>query len=120
MKKFNFAKGISGENTAAEFLVENGFNILAHNYKSVCGEIDIIAIQNGTLVFIEVKSRLSEKYGNPSEAVDKRKQGRIARAAINYIKQTSLYNMPVRFDVVEITGGKINLIKNAFSSDIWY
>ncbi len=66
--------GRAGEKRAVVFLKKKGFKILKTNYKTVFGEIDIIAQDKDTIVFIEVKTRTSDNYGVPSEAVDKRKQ----------------------------------------------
>jgi len=117
-------KGRYGEELAAQFLLKQGYQVVARNYRAPCGEIDIIAQDAGTLVFIEVKTRSSLGYGLPAEAVTLRKQRQIAKAAWVFLDQAGAINRPARFDVVSVvlaSGGppRIELIKNAFdlSSD---
>lgn len=103
------------EREAADYLKKNGYDILINNFRCRLGEIDLIAINEGYLCFIEVKYRSSTLRGFPSEAVDKRKMMRIVRTAqyymlLNQISQTT----PCRFDVVVILDGEISVIKNAF------
>ena len=120
MKQQNTQKGRIGEARAEYFLKQSGYKIITTNYRCSAGEIDIIAVENNILVFLEVKSRRNLDYGNPSEAVNYKKQHHIATSAITYIKQNNLFNLPVRFDVVEIIGDDIKLIKGAFETDVWY
>ena len=87
---------------------------LKQNYKNYCGEIDIIAKDGGTIVFVEVKSRESAVFGRPSEAVDRTKHNKMRKAALVYLNSNKLSEAAVRFDVIEILGGEINHIKNAF------
>ena len=96
--------------------MEKGYNILAHNYRNRYGEVDIIAEKDGMLIYVEIKFRRSERYGDPLEAVDIRKQRRIGRcAAYHYAGYGAARNMPCRFDVVGIYGdGSIQHIENAF------
>jgi TIGR00252 family protein len=110
--------GDSGEQAAAARLEAAGYGILARNYRARPGEVDIVADDNGTLVFVEVKTRRGEGFGRPAEAVTRRKQGKLMATAQCYLKQYGLYDKPVRFDVVEVllTGGETNInhIVNAF------
>ena len=79
------------------------------------GEIDIIAKEDQTLVFVEVKYRKDDKKGYPAQAVDQRKQQKIRKSAMIYLKKNHLsFEQPIRFDVVEILGKKIRVIKHAF------
>jgi putative endonuclease len=84
----------------------------------VLGEIDIIARDRDTLVFVEVKARTSGRYGNPKSAVTPRKQRKISMVALHYLKSTAQSRVKARFDVVAIHSGgtapQIELIKNAF------
>jgi putative endonuclease len=111
----------SGEQAAVGFLRANGYKIIARNYKNKFGEIDIIAREKDTWVFVEVKARRSESFGPPEAAVDKFKQGQISRAALMFLKENKLLEEKARFDVVSLryTGQlpRINLIKNAFELD---
>lgn len=103
------------EKLASEYLHNLGYQILTLNFRTRTGEIDIIAMDNNTLVFIEVKYRSSTKYGYPEEAVDYRKQIKIRKTAMYFMsnKKYSI-NTPVRFDVIAILGKKITHIKDAF------
>ena len=114
----NFYKkflGRAGEVKAAEFLKKKGLKILEKNYKTHIGEIDIIAKDNHTIVFIEVKTRADDFFGAPSEAVNRKKQEKYYKVALEYLTKTSNNDSLCRFDVIEIENGQINHIVNAFS-----
>ena len=121
MSKQNLYLGKNGEEKAVGLLEENGYKILVRNYRTRLGEIDIIAKDKGTIVFIEVKTRNSNKFGLPSEAVSAFKQRQISKAALLYLKENRLLDKPARFDVVSIDCGedkpRLDLIKNAFELD---
>ncbi|MBA3030222.1 MAG: YraN family protein, partial [Desulfobacteraceae bacterium] len=90
---------------------------LETNYKNQLGEIDIIAKDMGILTFIEVKARRSDRFGNPKYAVTRKKQVRISRVALSYLKASRQMDKRARFDVVVITrtsNVNIELVKNAF------
>ena len=91
-----------GEQATADFLVRNGYKILARNYTVRGGEIDIIAIKDGVLHFIEVKTRNGDQYGYPSESVTAAKQLRIKRAAEQYLQGRRMQWNKLSFDVYEI------------------
>lgn len=113
----NIEIGRKGELLARDFLVSNGYKILDVNHRNKIGEIDIIAIDKDVLVFIEVKTRTSTKYGYPYEAVNRKKQEKIIYSSLLYIKQNRLDKCQMRYDVIEVylTGNiKINHIDNAF------
>lgn len=116
--KQNLEVGKSGEEAAVELLKASGYKILARNYKTRIGEIDIIAFQGDTLCFIEVKSRNSLRFGLPQEAVSAEKQRQISKAALSFLKSNNLLNRKARFDVVSVLyskdGPKLDLIRNAF------
>lgn len=118
MSKENLIFGKSGENIAEEFLKKNGYKILLRNYKTKLGEIDIIASEKNTYCFIEVKTRHSDKFGLPMEAVSRVKQKQISRAALHFIKERRLFDEKARFDVVSVLYSqdfpRIELIRNAF------
>ena len=110
--------GIKGENLAVKFLKKNGYRIIARNYKTPFGEVDIIAQDGNTVVFIEVKTRADDFFGQPFEAVNNRKRRKLKNVALFYLKRQSL-EFPVRFDVLSIfyrENGKkeIEHIKDAF------
>lgn len=115
----NISKGKIGEKHAIKHLINNSYIVVEKNYRTRVGEIDIIARDKDVLVFIEVKSRTSLKFGYPREAVDYHKQKKIRQVAEIYLLNNKIYP-EIRFDVVEIfltndyKTSKINIIKNAF------
>jgi putative endonuclease len=120
---FNKLLGKEGEDQAAQFLVKQGYRILERNYRTRSGEIDLITLHEGAVVFVEVKTRTSDAYGAPELAVNARKQGRMIKAALGYIKYKKLHQVPCRFDVVAISssaGQPVELIRNAFEMDRTY
>ncbi len=118
MSKENLLLGKTGEELAASLLKENGYKILARNFKTRIGEIDIIARDKDTISFVEVKTRHSDKFGLPQEAISSSKQRQISKAALVYLKDNNLLNKKARFDVVSILFSgkepKMDLIKDAF------
>jgi putative endonuclease len=112
--------GRLGETFAAEYLVRQGYEILEKNYRRQFGEVDIVARDRGTLVFVEVKTRHSHLYGAPVEAVDKRKQRQLSKIAQGYLLSSQLHDTAARFDVIGVTLDKnnqpaqIELIRDAF------
>jgi len=111
--------GEAGEDLAAEYLLQHGYKILARRYRKKTGEIDIVARDNDTLVFIEVKTRRSTYCGRPAEAVTWHKQRKIIRTAEWYLQDTGATEGKCRFDVIEIlmvhpAAVQYNHIINAF------
>ncbi|MBW6485041.1 MAG: YraN family protein [Syntrophobacterales bacterium] len=110
--------GKRGEELAAVYLAKVGYRIIERNYRCIFGEIDIVAEEGGSIVFIEVKSRRSIAYGDPQLAVGARKQKKISMVALNYIEEKHQHSRNARFDVVAVkilpTGTTFELIKNAF------
>lgn len=108
--------GKDKEELAANYLRDKGYFVIETNFRVRQGEIDIIARDGATIVFVEVKYRSSERSGNPLEAVDIRKQKQISKASLFYmnLKKISLDNTPIRYDVIGILGNEITHIKNAF------
>lgn len=102
------------EETACRFLVSQGYEVLERNFYSRFGEIDVVARDGGCLVFVEVKYRKNAAYGYPLEAVNGKKQQKIRKTAEYYLYRHNLFSVQARFDVVEILGKKIRVIKNAF------
>ncbi len=114
--------GRHAENTASDFLQQQGYRILERNYSCRLGEIDLIAEERNVLVFVEIKFRQNETYGLPQEAVTYQKQKQIIRVALSYLKRKNFVRSrpDIRFDVVSISPEKIELIKNAFLSPSKY
>ncbi len=123
MEKYNKVIGGFGEKCAADFLTNNGYKILSMNYSCRFGEIDIVALDEDCLVFAEVKTRTTVKYGAPENAVNYWKIKHLQLSARCYIEQYRMKEYFARFDVVEVFAKcadnnfsveKINVIKNAF------
>lgn len=109
--------GRSGEERAAKHLKDQGLTVLERNYSAPQGELDLVALDGDTLVFVEVKTRTSDSFGAPELAVDRRKQERMVKAALGYLKFKKLHQMPCRFDVVAISDGTVQHIRNAFEME---
>ena len=110
--------GAEGERAAEKYLRRQRYAILQRNYRCRAGEVDLIALDGYTVVFVEVKTRTQPGFGTPLEAVDPRKQRQIQRAAQYYLAENRLQSRDARFDVVGVwwEGGEVHceLVKNAF------
>ncbi len=110
--------GAEGEEIAVRFLQKRGYTILARNFRTAYGEIDVIARQEKTLVFIEVKARSGTQFGAPESAVDLHKQEKLSRVALLYLSQKYPEGCSCRFDVVAVQQGpegiEIALFQDAF------
>lgn len=109
--------GAEGERAARDFLTAKGVQILAMNYRRPTGEVDIVARQGETILFVEVKRRTTLRYGLPAEAVTPAKRARIRSTAALYLQEKGLDDAPVRFDIIEILPGSIRHIEGAFMAD---
>lgn len=121
-KPFHFALGERGEAAACHYLSQNGYQILETNYRCPLGEIDVIARRDGRTVFIEIKTRSSNQFGEPQEAVHAQKQAKLMKIAAWYLKKKKLSDTPIAFDVIAVTwqeGGdpEIRLFQNAFEKE---
>lgn len=96
--------GVRAEEQAAKYLKKKGYRILERNYRTRTAEVDIIALDGDTVVFVEVKARASDLFGTPMEAVGVKKRAKIAQAAIHYLatKGKDRREAPARFDVIAI------------------
>lgn len=108
-----------GEDWAQRFVQEMGWTVVARNYrrKGGRGEIDLVAVEGNTLVFVEVKTRSSAEVGSPERAVHRAKEKLISRTAEEYLRMADLSGMPVRFDVVSLVVGdktKVEYLRDAF------
>ena len=114
----NKETGKLGEDIAVHYLKQNGYVILDRNFECRQGEIDIIALDKKEIVFIEVKTRTSNKYGTPSEAVNKIKQKHMLQTIKYYLYIRNLSDELIRIDVIEVyiknNVYKVNHIKQAF------
>ncbi len=103
MKRFlHKLLGDRGEHAAVRFLKKKGMKIVARQYRNQFGEIDIIGLDGNQIVFVEVKTRQSSNTGQPFEAVDERKQRKLTRLALVWLKKHKRMAHPARFDLVSI------------------
>jgi len=113
--------GERGEQQACRFLRRHGHRVVANRSRSRYGEIDIIAVEDQTIVFVEVKTRRAEKNDRPAEAIDARRRQRLVRAALAFLKSRGLLEYASRFDVIEVLWPQgqrrptIRHYRNAFS-----
>ncbi len=111
--------GTEGEELAVHFLKKRGYTIIAKNYRTKFGEIDLIARDGDAIAFIEVKLRSGKNYGDPAEAVDQKKKSQISRVALYYLSREKAANTICRFDTVSVLPDEkgsyaCELIKDAF------
>ncbi len=113
-------KGDRGEERVAEFLRRQGYRILERNYRCPLGEMDIVAREDKTVVFVEVKTRSSDRFGSPQAAIGPQKQRRMTAVALCYLKGKGWLGTPARFDVAAVSlregGETITLHRNAFDA----
>ena len=114
--------GKEGETEAAEYLISKGYTIRHRNWRSGKRELDIVAQKDGELVIVEVKTRRSDEFGRPEEAITDRKIRNIIISTDAYIQRSEI-DLPVRFDVITVTGTEppfqIEHIEDAFLPPIW-
>jgi len=120
----NIKIGKYGEDLASKYLEAKGYKIKERNYRTFLGEIDIVCEYKGNIVFVEVKTRRSEKFGYPEEAINLNKQQKIIKNALCYLSKYHLWEKNCSFDVILISISKnrdlkkIKHIRNAFCLDI--
>ena len=109
-------KGFVYEGFAAEYLFQIGYKILERNYRYKRSEIDLIALERKTLVFVEVKYRRVSQFGYPEQFVSEKQMERIREAATYYLQEKNYSDMLIRFDIIAILAKKENIehIKDAF------
>lgn len=107
--------GDAAEERAARHLAAHGLAIVARNYRTRLGEIDLIAREGGTLVFVEVRQRASDRFGGAAASVDHRKRARIEAAAGLYLARLA-HEPPCRFDVITLEGDRAEWIRAAFEA----
>ena len=107
------ALGRCGEQRAARFLERSGLRVIERRFRLRCGEIDLIALDRDTVVFVEVKTRRGRGFGAPAESVTAAKRRRMARTALAFLSRRGWHERPCRFDVVEVLDdGKTTEIKH--------
>ncbi|MBN1871770.1 MAG: YraN family protein [Candidatus Omnitrophica bacterium] len=121
-KAHSLKLGRLGEKIACRYLRRRGYRIIKRNYVTNLGEVDIIASDKDAIVFIEVKTRCSDKFGLPCESVDIKKRRKLLRIAALCIKKLNIDGSKIRFDVVSIIVSgifrkNVELIQDAFNGD---
>ena len=94
--------GKKGEEIASKYLNNNGYEVIKQNFRCKLGEIDLIAIKNNTIIFVEVKTRSSTKFGTAEQAVDSKKKRHILRTSQVFLTKNELNNCNLRFDVISV------------------
>lgn len=120
MNLLNFKKlvGNKGESIAEDYLKRKGYKIIRKNYRCRFGEVDIIARDNDTIVFIEVRTKQNDNFGSPQDSITPAKIEKISKTSLSFIQEKKLTGFSYRFDFIAITfpQGKPNIehIENAF------
>ena len=112
----HLALGLWGERRAVRDYRRDGYRIVARNWRGRAGEIDVILVGQGFVVFCEVKARSSDRFGSPFDAVDRRRRERLRRAAAEWLSGPGLEHagFPVRFDVVGVLPDRLDRMEGAF------
>lgn len=108
------ALGASGEEAVAAWYAEHGYEILARNWRCRAGELDLVVRRGRTFVFCEVKTRSSDAFGAPVEAVTRDKQVRLRHLAARWLEDAPLRPTDIRFDVASVMAGRIEVVEGAF------
>lgn len=106
--------GADGEAQAARWYEARGYEVLARNWRCRDGELDLVVTKGRVMVFVEVKTRRTAAFGLPAEAVTGVKQARLRRLAVRYLQETGPHRGELRFDVVSILAGRLDVIEAAF------
>ena len=116
----NYLIGMYGEEAVSNYLERCGCEIIARNFRTPKGEIDIIFQEGDNIVFGEVKSRTNMRYGRPSESVDSRKRNQIITVSKQFLCQSNKFDLEIRYDVFEvfINEKKIHHIRNAYFEEV--
>lgn len=114
MPRAHLVRGRWGEDRAAAWYRDHGYEVIARNWRCRSGELDLIVARDRLVVIAEVKARRTDAYGPAASAVHPEKQRRIRRLAAEWLRTTGTRGVDLRFDVVAITGGTIDVIPGAF------
>jgi putative endonuclease len=106
--------GANGEQLVANWYEMRGYHIVARNWRSPSGELDIVATRDRLVVFCEVKTRTSDSFGVPAEAITATKQRRLRRLSAQWLEQSGRRPAEIRFDVASVLSGEIEVIEGAF------
>jgi len=108
------ALGAAAEERAAAWYAARGWEVVARNWRCREGELDLVVARGSTLAFVEVKARSSTRFGTPAEAVTPQKQARIRTLALTFLRETGARARTLRFDVVAVLGGQLEVLEGAF------
>src|SRR3954447_6436846 len=108
------ALGASGEEAVAAWYVAQGYDVVERNWRCRAGELDLILRRGRTFVFCEVKTRTSDRFGAPVEAVTRDKQVRLRHLAARWLEDAPLRPTDIRFDVASVLAGEIEVLEGAF------
>jgi len=108
------ALGRSGEEQVAGWYTARGYDVLARNWRCRDGELDLVVACRRVIVFCEVKTRTSDRFGTPAESVRRDKQARIRRLAARWIEEAPARPRAIRFDVASVMGGVVEVLEGAF------
>ncbi|MBR1746642.1 MAG: YraN family protein [Clostridia bacterium] len=110
-----YGEGIKGEELAKKYLIEKGYEIIAQNvnYPNV-GELDIVAMQGGILVFVEVRTRSDNVFGHPFETFTKTKINKVVKASRRFLMDHKIRCSGYRYDAIAVFRGRVEHIESAF------
>ena len=106
--------GASGEEAVASWYVARGYEVVVRNWRCRDGELDLVVRDGRTFVFCEVKTRSSDAFGAPVEAVTRAKQARVRRLAARWLSEAPVRPREIRFDVASVTGEGVEVLEGAF------
>lgn len=108
------ALGAAGEEQAARWYARHGYQVLDRNWRCRVGELDLVVARGRMLVVVEVKTRSTDRFGTPAEAVTVAKQRRLRQLAVLYLDATGARPSSIRFDVAAVLAGHLEVIEGAF------
>ena len=109
------ALGISGEDAVAQWYAAAGYDVVARNWRCAQGELDLVCRRGRSVVFCEVKTRTTDAFGAPVEAVTRDKQMRVRRLAARWLEDAADFRpVDIRFDVASVLGGEVDVVVGAF------
>jgi putative endonuclease len=114
MRSRHLSLGRSGEDAAARWYEQAGYHVVGRNWRCAFGELDLVLRRGPMVVFCEVKTRSSDRFGTPAEAVTHRKQARLRRLAAEWLAVCAVGSREVRFDVAAVCGDTVEVIEDAF------